>query len=96
MASAWAVSSVAAPSSRPGIRDDTQYIEQALRSDPQRRGRWLSPKRREIYESVRYRAEVGFTEDDVIALGLPDESDLDDALRLANEGLTELAAVTVP
>jgi len=79
-----------------GIRDDTVYIEQGLGSDPQRRARWLSPKRRETYESVRYRAEIGFTEDDVIALGLPDESDLDDALRLANEGLTELAAVTVP
>ena len=44
----------------------------------------------------RYRAEIGFSDDDVLALGLPDESDLDDALRLANEGLGELAAVAVP
>jgi 7-cyano-7-deazaguanine synthase in queuosine biosynthesis len=75
------------------ITDRTEYIEEQLSAID--RAHWLSAERRRTYEAVRYRASVGFSEDDILDLGLPDDADLDDALRLANEGLAELAEVHV-
>ena len=61
-----------------------------------RRRAWLSPKRRSTYQALQDRLEAGFSEDDVLDIGLPDDADLDAALRLLQVGLAELAQVQIP
>jgi 7-cyano-7-deazaguanine synthase in queuosine biosynthesis len=77
-----------------GLRDDTDYIERALTGAARRK--WLTPKRRSVYQALQDRLDVGFEEDDVLDLGLPDDFDLDDGLRLLRDGLDELAQVHIP
>jgi 7-cyano-7-deazaguanine synthase in queuosine biosynthesis len=77
-----------------GLQDDTEYVERTL-SGAARRA-WLTPKRRSVYQALQDRLDVGFEEDDVLDLGLPDDFDLDDAIRLLREGLDELAQVHIP
>lgn len=76
-----------------GIVDTTTYKEQAM-SGQQRAG-WLSPYRRETYETLQYRIALGFDIDDILDLGLPDRWDPDDALALAERGLKELSQVQI-
>ena len=78
-----------------GLEDRTIYKERALEDDG-RRGVWLSPARRTTYESLRYRIEIGYSEEDILDLGLPDDADIDAALDIANAGLAELAQVEIP
>jgi hypothetical protein len=77
------------------IEDRTIYKERALEADG-RRDDWLSPGKRTTYESLRYRIEIGYTEEDILDLGLPDDADIDGAVKLANAGLAELARVEIP
>jgi hypothetical protein len=51
---------------------------------------------RTTYESVRARVERGVGIADVLALGLPDDYDLDVALRVAQTGVAELGLVRIP
>jgi hypothetical protein len=75
------------------LQDTTEYLERVL---PTRRRRaWLSPKRRATYRALQDRLEVGFSEDEVLDIGLPDDADLDAALRLLRAGLAELAQVHI-
>ena len=73
--------------------DQTTYLEQTL-SGPART-RWLSDERLSAYRALQERLTSGFDDDDVLALGLPDDADLDGALQLIRDGLRELAAVHV-
>ncbi len=77
-----------------GLPDQTEYLEQVLPTA--RRAKWLTPRRRATYQALQDRLELGFTEDDVLDLGLPDDADLDSALGLLRRGLAELGAVSVP
>lgn len=77
-----------------GLRDDTPYIERTLTGRARRE--WLTPKRRSVYQALQDRLDIGFSEDDVLDLGLPDDFDLDAALRLLQAGLEELAQVQIP
>jgi 7-cyano-7-deazaguanine synthase in queuosine biosynthesis len=77
-----------------GLRDDTEYIERTL-TGAERRA-WLSPKRRSVYQALQDRLEVGFEEEDILDLGLPNDFDLDGALQLLRDGLDELAQVQIP
>lgn len=77
-----------------GLQDDTEYLEQALPAA--RRAAWLTPARRWAYEALQDRLEVGFSEEDVLDLGLPDDADLDAALDLLQRGLAELRLVQIP
>jgi hypothetical protein len=77
------------------IEDRTLYVEVALRGET-RRSQWLTAKRRETYEALRYRLVRHYNIDDVLDLGLPERVDLDGALALMNRGLTELEMVEVP
>lgn len=76
-----------------GIPDQTAYMEQTL-SGPARM-HWLSDERLSAYRALQERLAAGFDDDDVLALGLPDDADLDGALQLIKDGLNELAAVRV-
>ncbi len=76
------------------IEDRTVYKERALKADG-RRAAWLTPRRLTTYEALRYRAEIGYREEDILDLGLPDEADIDAAVELANAGLAEVAAVEI-
>ncbi len=77
-----------------GISDMTVYKERAMSA--RRRAKWLSASRRETYEALRYRIEIGYDIDDILDLGLPDRWEPEDALAIAARGLQELAAVQVP
>lgn len=77
-----------------GLRDQTEYVETALIGDS-RRDTWLSPARKADYEALRARVEIGYSMEDILELGLPDEADIDAALDLANTGLAELALVRI-
>jgi hypothetical protein len=77
-----------------GLTDTTTYKESALHGDT-RRAQWLTPKRRETYASVQYRAGKDYAIDDILALGLPDRWDPEDALALARRGLAELKEVRI-
>ncbi|MDP8929754.1 MAG: hypothetical protein M3O70_14585 [Actinomycetota bacterium] len=76
-----------------GLRDDTEYVERVLPATA--RAAWLSPKRRSTYQALQDRLEIGFTEEDVLDIGLPDDADLDAALRLLRAGLSELEHVQI-
>jgi hypothetical protein len=76
-----------------GITDQTAYLEQTLSGTE--RARWLSDERLSTYRALQERLATGFDDDDVLGLGLPDDADLDGALRLIEDGLQELAAVQV-
>lgn len=77
------------------LPDTTAYIEQKLRGDPGRDAR-LGRAWRATYESARARIERGVSIADILALGLPDDYDLDEALRVAQAGVKELAMITLP
>jgi hypothetical protein len=77
-----------------GLQDNTEYLERVLPT--RRRTAWLTPKRRSTYQALQDRLEVGFSEDDVLDIGLPDDADLDAAFRLLKAGLAELEQVNVP
>jgi hypothetical protein len=77
-----------------GLSDQTEYLEQVLPA--LQRAEWLTPRRRSTYQALQDRLEIGFIEDDVLDLGLPDDADLDGALGLLQRGLGELGAVAVP
>ena len=76
-----------------GISDQTPYLELALTGP--RRAHWLSDERLSAYRALQERLAAGFDDDDVLGLGLPDDADLDAALRLIKDGLHELSAVQV-
>jgi 7-cyano-7-deazaguanine synthase in queuosine biosynthesis len=76
-----------------GISDHTAYLEQTLSAPT--RTHWLSDERLSAYRALQERLTAGFDDDDVLALGLPDDADLDGALQLIRDGLRELAAVHV-
>jgi hypothetical protein len=76
-----------------GITDQTAYLEQTLSGTE--RARWLSEERLSAYRTLQERLTIGFDDDDVLGLGLPDDADLDGALQLIEDGLHELAAVQV-
>lgn len=76
-----------------GVADSTFYADQKVAKS--RRKGYLSPKRMATYRALQYRLEVGFGEEDVLDLGLPDDADLDGALALIQRGLAELAAVKI-
>lgn len=77
-----------------GISDTTVYKERAMPAP--RRAKWLSSTRRETYEALQYRIEIGFDIDDILDLGLPDRWEPEDALAIAERGLRELEEVRVP
>ena len=76
-----------------GIQEHTPYLAQTL-TGPQR-AHWLSDKRLSAYRALQERLAAGFDDDDVLGLGLPDDADLDAALRVIRDGLRELSAVRV-
>jgi hypothetical protein len=77
------------------LPDSTIYIEQELRGDPERDTR-MGHAWRTTYESVRARVRRGVSIADILALGLPDDYDLDEALRVAQAGVAELDLVRLP
>jgi hypothetical protein len=77
------------------LPDPTTYIEQELRGDPGRDSR-MGRTWRTTYESVRARAQRGVSIAEILALGLPDEYDFDEALRVGNAGVSELDLVRLP
>lgn len=77
------------------LADTTVYIEQELRGDPGRAAR-MGRAWRSTYESVRARAERGVSAADVLALGLPDDYDVEAALRVTQTGVAELALLRLP
>jgi hypothetical protein len=76
-----------------GLDDGTVYIEEGLSGH--QRDRYLSARRLAIYRALQDRIEIGFEEEDVLDLGLPDDYDLDGALGLIRRGLKELEAVKI-
>lgn len=74
-----------------GIADDTVYLESALPDD--RRDRWLGARRARTLSAVRYRIAAGYEITDLLALGLPDDDNLDLALEIARTGMDELRSV---
>lgn len=72
------------------LDDATRYAVHELSAA--RRKAWLKkfPDRMVTVNAVRTRLEIGFDEDDVLQLGLPDDADLDGALDLMQRGLAEL------
>ena len=77
------------------LTDTTIYLERELRGDPGRDER-MGRAWRTTYESVRARVQRGVSIADVLALGLPDDYDFDEALRVAQTGVAELDLVRVP
>jgi 7-cyano-7-deazaguanine synthase in queuosine biosynthesis len=77
------------------LPDATVYIEEQLRGHAGRDER-LGRDWRATYESVRARATRGVKMADVLALGLPDDYDLDEALRVARAGVAELDRLRLP
>jgi 7-cyano-7-deazaguanine synthase in queuosine biosynthesis len=75
-----------------GLRDSTEYIEEALRGT-QRWNDFVTPGRRKTVEAVRYRLDREFAVSDLLALGLPSRLQIPDALDLVNRGLAELRPV---
>ncbi len=75
------------------LDDRTSYVEEQLSG--QVRDKYLSGRRMAIYRALQDRIEVGFDEEDILDLGLPDDYDLDGALGLIRRGLKELEAVKI-
>ncbi len=78
-----------------GLTDTTVYIEQELRGQPGRDAR-LGRDWRTTYESARARVSRGVSIADILTLGLPDDYDLDEALRVTQAGVAELDLVRLP
>ncbi|HEV7565553.1 MAG TPA: hypothetical protein VGO31_06305 [Microbacteriaceae bacterium] len=76
-----------------GLTDTTTYIEKSLRSDPDRRDKWLN---RADVVAIEYRAKRPYVMADVLAASLPERVDPEAALDLANRGAAELALVKIP
>lgn len=77
------------------LPDTTTYIEEQLRGGTERDAR-LGRGWRATYESVRARATRGVAMAEILALGLPDYYDLDEALRVARAGVLELDLLRLP
>lgn len=77
------------------LTDTTVYIEEQLRGQAGRETR-MGRDWRTTYESVRARVARGVSIADILALGLPDGYDLDEALRVAQAGVAELDLVRLP
>lgn len=77
------------------LPDMTIYIEEQLRGQAGRDAR-MGRAWRATYESVRARAERGVQMAEILALGLPDDYDLDEALRIARTGVGELDLLRLP
>lgn len=77
------------------LTDTTMYIEQELRGHPGRDAR-MGSAWRTTYESVRARTLRGVTVAEILALGLPDDYDIYEALRVAQTGVSELALLQLP
>ena len=77
------------------LPDATVYIEKQLRGQPGRDAR-LGRGWRATYESVRARATRGVSMAEVLALGLPDDYDFYEALRVARAGTAELDLLRIP
>lgn len=77
-----------------GLRDDTEYLERILPAAERRA--WLTPRRLSTHQALQERLESGIDENDVLDIGLPDDADLDAALRLLRVGLSELEQVSIP
>lgn len=77
-----------------GLRDETGYIEEAVRAEG-KLDSWLTNTRRADYETVRYAVARGFEMPDILSLRLPIGSDLPSALALARRGLQELARLNI-
>jgi len=77
------------------LPDTTVYIEQELRGTGGRDAR-LGRGWRTTYESVRARATRSVSMADILSLGLPDDYDLDEALRVARAGVAELDLLRLP
>jgi hypothetical protein len=78
-----------------GLPDATVYIEEELRGQAGRDSR-LGRGWRSTYESVRARATRGVKMADLLTLGLPDDYDFDEALRVARAGVAELDLLRLP
>jgi hypothetical protein len=77
------------------LPDTTTYIEEPLRGQRERDAR-LGQGWRATYESVRARATRGVGMAEILTLGLPDDYDLDEALRVARAGVSELDLLRLP
>jgi len=75
------------------IDDQTKYANEILSGSS--RKRFFRGSRLSTYESVQYAIEGGFTEKDILGLGLPTRVKVEAATRLANAGLAELGAVKI-
>lgn len=75
------------------LEDSTEYVEEALRGQPRRRAKFVTPRRRSTIEAVRYRLGRRYQPADLLALGLPDRISIDNAVALANRGLDEMRPV---
>jgi hypothetical protein len=78
-----------------GLPDTTTYIEQELRGNADRNAR-MGSGWRATYESVRARASRGVKMAEILALALPDDYDVDEALRVAQAGVAELDLIRLP
>jgi 7-cyano-7-deazaguanine synthase in queuosine biosynthesis len=74
-----------------GLEDRTTYLHTAISPKNQRDG--LRKAARQEILTVRYAGRRGVSAADLLSIGLPDTTSLDDALHVARRGLAELAAV---
>lgn len=75
------------------IDDGTAYAEARYLGED--RGRFLRNRRRDYAAVQSALGRGGFAMEDILALNLPERMSPDDALALANRGLTELGAVVI-
>ncbi|MEV4752638.1 7-cyano-7-deazaguanine synthase [Streptosporangium sp. NPDC049248] len=78
-----------------GWSDPTSYIETSLPPGDVRRTAFITPARRLDYQTVQAAAVRGLSIGDVITHQLPAGTDYHAALRLAQRGLAEVAAVHI-
>lgn len=74
-----------------GLADTATYLHKVIPKDEQ--PNHLRATAESEIRTVRYAGQRGVTAADVLSVGLPDEADIDDALRVAQRGLAELAAI---
>jgi hypothetical protein len=74
------------------MTDDTLYIEQDLRGT-RRRDEFVTATRRQTVAAARYRLRRGYSERDILSMGLPRRLPVAAALALVTEGLDELRPV---
>jgi len=73
-----------------GLKDHTNYFLQVT-DNPGAGGGWLTPKRRQDVAVAQYACGFGRVDPaDIIATGLPPTADVDEAISLAQRGLSEI------